>query len=135
MKIEENKKFIRDFLMNVAAGNKIAITDALADDLKWWVLGHGYLDKRLYLEELEQIGAKWSGPMKLTITGITAEGDRVAVEAEVENDFLDGRHYHQFNHFLFRIRDGQIGEYKIYHDTKYAAERFGKDMPEMFLKK
>jgi ketosteroid isomerase-like protein len=135
MGLAANKKVIREFLANVEAGNKQAIADALADDLRWWVLGYGSLDKRLYLEELGQLSDKWAAPMKLTITGITAEGDRVAVEAEIENDFSDGRHYHQYNHFLFRVRDGKICEYKVYFDTKYAAERFGEDMPEVFREK
>jgi len=134
MGLADNKKVACTFLENAASRNVDALLDALADDLHWWVLGHGTLSRALFEEEQRAINDIWAGPMTLKITGITAEGNRVAVEAEIENDFRDGRHYHQHSHFLFVVHDGKIREFKIYHDTKHAAESFGNQLPEGFRK-
>ena len=135
MGIDENKNVARDFLANAAVRNKHALSNILSDDLKWWVLGHGFRNKRQYLEEMDHLNDIWDRPMTHKVTGITAEGDRVAVEVEYETDFRDGRHYHQHNHFLFVVRAGRICEWNMYFDTKYAVENFGEEMPAIFREK
>ena len=56
------------------------------------------------------------------VTGITAGGDRVAVEAESEGHHQNGRTYHNQYHFLFILRDGKIVQMKEYLDTMRAHE-------------
>ena len=130
--IEDNKNVVQEFLANAAARNKQVLSNLLADDVRWWILGQGFCEKRHYLEEMDHLNNIWDEPMTFKVSGITAEGDRVAVEVEYQSDFRDGRHYHQYNHFLFVVRDGKIREWKMYFDTKYAVENFGSEMPEIF---
>jgi ketosteroid isomerase-like protein len=61
--------------------------------------------------------------MRLDIVGTTAEGDRVAMEAEshVLNP-VTRRLYNNFYHYLFRILDGQIVLFKEYQDTLHLLD-------------
>ena len=52
----------------------------------------------------------------------TAEGERLAIEAESEGITVTGKRYEQKYHFLMRVRDGKIVEFKEYMDTEYARE-------------
>ncbi len=60
--------------------------------------------------------------LRFTIEGMTAEGDRVAIEAESHGEHESGRVYHNQYHFLMVIRDGRIQEFKEYLDTEHARE-------------
>ena len=52
--------------------------------------------------------------------GLTAEGDRVAVEAESYAKMKNGKTYQNTYHFLFIVRDGKIQSVKEYLDTIHA---------------
>ncbi len=69
------------------------------------------------------------GPSKLTIKRITAEEDRVAVEAESDAHLVNGKHYHNVYHFLIVVRGGKVHEVRESVDTKSAAETFGDLLP------
>jgi uncharacterized protein len=61
----------------------------------------------------------------MTMKAITAEADRIALEAESDADLVNGKHYHNYYHFLFVIRDGRVTEAREYLDTKNVADSFG----------
>ncbi|MFC3172762.1 nuclear transport factor 2 family protein [Novosphingobium bradum] len=64
------------------------------------------------------------GHMTITVLGITAEGDRVAIEAKsagIANP-VTGRAYGNFYHFLFKVRDGQLVLFKEYQDTLHVYD-------------
>jgi uncharacterized protein len=56
--------------------------------------------------------------IRLTITGVTAEGDRVAVEMNADRVSASGREYHD----PLVIRDGKIRVGKEYLDTAHAQD-------------
>ena len=60
-----------------------------------------------------------------TLYGMTAEDDRVALEAESHGVHKSGKQYNNHYHFLFRIRDGKIAEIKEYADTAHARDVLG----------
>ena len=53
---------------------------------------------------------------------MTAEEDRVSVEAESHGKHVSGQIYHQRYHYLFVIRDGKIEQAKEYFDTMHANQ-------------
>ena len=53
---------------------------------------------------------------------MTAEGDRVAIEATSRGTTFRGDEYRQEYHFLMRARDGKILEWKEYMDTEHARK-------------
>jgi limonene-1,2-epoxide hydrolase len=61
--------------------------------------------------------------LRMDVLGLTAEEDRVAMEAEshVLNP-TNGRLYNNFYHYLFRIKDGQITLFKEYQDTLHLFD-------------
>ncbi len=78
---------------------------------------------------LEEVGPLMEGilgafpeGLKFTIHGITAEGDRVALEVESFGRHVSGKTYNNQYHFLMVIRDGHVHEFKEYLDTMHANE-------------
>jgi ketosteroid isomerase-like protein len=61
--------------------------------------------------------------LRMDVLGLTAEEDRVAMEAEshVLNP-TNGRLYNNFYHYLFRVKDGQITLFKEYQDTLHLFD-------------
>ena len=60
--------------------------------------------------------------LKLTPKGITAEGDRVAVEAESYGQHANGKVYNNQYHFLIEVRNDKIQAVREYLDTMHANE-------------
>ena len=58
----------------------------------------------------------------MTPKGLTAEGDRVAVEAESYGEMATGKIYNNLYHFLLEVRDGKIHAVREYLDTMHAKE-------------
>lgn len=126
MSAEENKKVVLDFLENLSAGNAAAIMNTLADSATWWVAGNfplsGTKTKAQFGELIGGLGENIDGGLRVTPTGVTAEGDRVAVEAESYAKMKNGKTYQNKYHFLFLVRDGKIQQVKEYLDTMHAND-------------
>jgi ketosteroid isomerase-like protein len=97
----------------------------LTDDCCWWVPGQGTVSKAKFLGMADGFRSLTDGPTTLTVKGITAEGDRVAVEAESYAKLKNGKTYNNTYHFLFLFRDGKICLSKEYNDSQHAAETLG----------
>ena len=63
------------------------------------------------------------GILRLDIGAVTAEEDRVCVEASSAAELVEGGTYENAFHFLFVIRDGAVAEFKEYMDTKHVFDR------------
>jgi uncharacterized protein len=126
MSVEENKRIVLGFLENLSAGKGAEAMNALADSATWWVPGNfplsGTKSKAQFAELAGSLGPKIDGPLTVTPTGITAEGDRVAVEAKSHAKMKNGKLYQNTYHFLFVVRNGKIQEAKEYLDTMHANE-------------
>jgi len=127
MGVEENKKIALAYFAERSAGNPDAL-DRLADSATWVIMAKGPMGGTRTKADLTQIirdnTARFEGPIKLTVTGITAEGDRVAIEAEGYAKLKNGKVYQNLYHFLFIIRDGKIQMGKEYCDFHHAYEIF-----------
>jgi len=126
MGVEENKKIVLGLFENMSSGNGAAVMNALADSATWWVAGNfplsGTKTKAQFGELVGQLGSNIDGALKLTPSGVTAEGDRVAVEAESHAKMKNGKTYQNKYHFLFVVRDGKIQQVKEYLDTMHAND-------------
>ncbi|MGJ8686636.1 MAG: nuclear transport factor 2 family protein [Spongiibacteraceae bacterium] len=60
--------------------------------------------------------------LKFIVHGVTAERDRVALEAESEGRHISGAVYRNLYHFLFEFKDGQVLRLKEYMDTELVTE-------------
>jgi uncharacterized protein len=127
MGAEENKKIALAYFAERSAGNPAAL-DRLADSATWMIMAKGPMGGTKTKADLAQIirdnTARFEGPVRLTVTGITAEGDRVAIEAEGYAKLKNGKVYQNLYHFLFIIKDGKIQMGKEYCDFQHAYEIF-----------
>lgn len=60
--------------------------------------------------------------VRTTVTAMTAEGDRVAVEIEAYAETASGKVYRNHIHLLFETRGGRIYAVREYLDTLHAME-------------
>jgi hypothetical protein len=95
----------------------------------WWLAGEpeqfaiaGTKNKAELAEMLATIGKGMPNGVRLTITGVTAQGDRVAVEMNADGVSATGREYRNHYHDLLEVRDGKIHAGREYLDTAHAQE-------------
>ncbi|MDV7140385.1 nuclear transport factor 2 family protein [Maribacter sp. TH_r10] len=126
--LEENKAIVNAVFKAITDGNWSYVTETFADDAKVWVAGDMPISgnhTKDFVRGLEAGNpAMFPNGMSLTPKAMTAEGDRVAVEAETYGEHFSGKTYNNFFHFLLVIRDGKIQEWKEYMDTKHASYTF-----------
>jgi len=127
MSTEENKKIVSDYFAKRSAGDPRAF-DHFADSANWMIMAKGPMGgsrtKAELLKIIEQNTARFEAPVKFTVTGVTGEGERVAVEAQGYAKLKSGKTYENLYHFLFIVRDGKIQTGKEYCDFLYAAAVF-----------
>jgi hypothetical protein len=121
--VEANKAVARRYMQAVVDGDIDTVAALQHPDVKWWILGFGDMDRATFIASVRD-GLIAAESRRAEITGITAEGDRVAVEAWSEMLF-PGKTYRNQYHNLLVIRDGLIVEGREYMDTRAAAAAFG----------
>jgi ketosteroid isomerase-like protein len=118
-----NPDVARAFLRAIEAGD-VPSLDALLDPaFHWWVAAYGERTRAAFLEGVTRTVRSFE-QRQVMVTGITAEGERVAVEAEGRFE-RPGLVYRNSYHYLFIVRDGRIVSGKEYFDTAAAAAAFG----------
>lgn len=120
MSTEQNRKTAIAFVESVAQTG--IDFNVVTDDARWWVPGTGWLSRAQFMDLVEKFAERVGGPVTLSVQGVTAEGDRVAVEAQSHAPLKNGRIYRNTYHFLFIFRDGKICQAKEYNDTLHARE-------------
>jgi ketosteroid isomerase-like protein len=121
MSVANREAAIR-LLTSVTAGEPAF--DLVAPDAVWWVLGW---QETPFPEFVAGLKASFVFPGRLEIRGVTAEGDRVAVEAESFGETIAGLSYNNRYHFLVEFRGGQVIRVKEYCDTAYVNAVFSGD--------
>ena len=132
MSLDANKQLVRDFLGHYVHGRYQAALAMLAPDSRWWLPGHpqefpaaGWVDKATVERRLAGNLKLLPHGVDIVLGAVTAEDDRVAVEAESKATLVNGELYHNRYHFLFVVRDGQITIVKEYLDTLHAMRALG----------
>ncbi len=124
--VENNKKLAMELVAAMNRADTQWFLDNYADDVQVWTMGNTLISGRYGKSEIagfaDGIYDAFPNGISFTILGITAEGDRVAVEAESLGEHASGQTYHNFYHFLFTIRDGKVASLKEYLDTELATD-------------
>jgi hypothetical protein len=110
MSLEANKQLAREFIDALSRADTDWVLAHYADDMEMWTAG-----------SLAFLGAFPNG-LEFTVKTLTAEEDRVAIEAESSGVHISGKPYDNQYHFLMRIRNGKIVQFKEYLDTQLASE-------------
>jgi ketosteroid isomerase-like protein len=125
----ENKALVTRFWEAFSASRFDEAVDMLSDDATWWVAGTTALSGTYSKAEFAKLlgDVTGSAPKGITVTPkqLTAEDDRVSVEAESYAEINNGKTYRNIYHFMIVCRDGKIAAVREYLDTEHVTEVFG----------
>lgn len=95
----------------------------------WWVLGNaekirvsGERDAERIRRLLETVRRGFPQGIRMEIAGVTAEGERVAIEAVSAAPLGNGKSYNNRYHFLIEVRGGCVMKIREYMDTEHAYQ-------------
>ena len=124
-----NRDIALSFLQKCFEGSMDAALAMMAEDATWWVLGNpekvklsGTRDMPRIRRYLKNVRLGFPDGLRVEFTGVTAEGDRVALEAVSSARMGDGRPYENHYHFLVQVRDGRVVQVREYLDTQSVYE-------------
>jgi uncharacterized protein len=86
-----------------------------ADDLTAWSPLMGTISLEEYLPKLKAVSEVWARPLDVTIDTVTAQDNRVVLQARSNGQLLDGREY--ANTYLFLVEFDE--ENRIRHVREY----------------
>lgn len=120
----QNRELALELIDAISRGDASRILDLYSDDVIVWTAGslpfsgeHGRDELR---ELMGSVLSLFPDGLNIQVTGVTAEGERVAIEAASDARLADGRPYTNRYHFLVIVRNGKVVELKEYMDTMYA---------------
>lgn len=121
---ETNKALAREFLDVLSNADIKRAGELCAEDVEFWVAGSlpfsGSRNKADALKGMAEVLPIFPDGLAFRIKALTAEGERVAIEASGEAKTARGDLYQQEYHFLLRARDGKVLEWREYFDTERA---------------
>ncbi len=124
--IETNKKLTLDLFEAIERGDADYIAGAYAEDGRLHTMGKTLISGVYEPEQIQQFAGavleSFPQGISYTIHHMTAEEDRVAVEATGEGMHVSGKPYVNQYHFLFTWRDGKLLELKEYLDTEEVTD-------------
>ena len=122
---QDNKVVVRTLLQAMERGDVAALDSLLDESFVWTNPQHpdhsplsGERDKTHFLKLFENFAEQTAGGYRMEIKGLTAEGDRVAVEAESFAETPAGLYNNRY-HFLFVLHEGRLVAGKEYADSAY----------------
>ncbi|KAF8810301.1 NTF2-like protein [Phlegmacium glaucopus] len=129
MSEEENRRIALQWIEYLTDSRYDELFALGAPDATWWISGRKemspYTGTYPYAEREQQMGEifKEKKSSKITIRGITTEGDTVVVEASPRIEVQDGRVYENDVVLKFVIKDGKIQSLREYLDL-FAVLKF-----------
>ncbi|HEU4387081.1 MAG TPA: nuclear transport factor 2 family protein [Blastocatellia bacterium] len=127
MSTENNKRVVSEFLDRFTASDIPGALHTMTEDATWWIAGKpeqlsaaGLYSKQKIARLFHNMVGQLKGGLKMTVKGMIAEGDKVAVEVESYGELENGRIYNQQYHMLITIRDGKISAVREYLDTQHV---------------
>ena len=122
----DNKAAALRFFDAINRGDAAAVVASYAEDGHLETMGNtlisGVYGKAQIQAAAGQIFQAFPKGLRFQIHHVTAEGDRVAIEAESFGEHASGRLYNNRYHFLMFLRDGRIVRFKEYMDTEHATD-------------
>lgn len=123
---QRNKVLVQQFFDALNRGDSTAIVAAYAEDGRCVTMGRTLISGTFSRAQIAQAAGSifqvFPQGIRFTIKAMTAEGERVAVEAESIGLHVSGREYSNQYHFLFVFRDGKLLEFKEYMDTERVTD-------------
>jgi len=122
-----NKEIASEFFKRFSANDIPGALATMTDDATWWIAGKPGTNTVVGIQTKEQIASlfhrmvgRTKNGLRMTVKGLMAEGNKVAVEAESYAELTNGRIYNQEYHTLMEFRDGRICAVREYLDTQHV---------------
>ncbi|WP_068072423.1 nuclear transport factor 2 family protein [Novosphingobium lentum] len=139
MAIEQNKDVVRRYFDAVNSTQPDRVMALLADDFHFkamlrepdWLGGE--MGREKFSSAMVAMSDLMTSPIQMQIVSMTAEDDRVAVEATSYGPMKAGPAYANSYHFVFRVRDEKIFEVLEYSCSYHAAQIFGRFFAEQIF--
>lgn len=123
---ERNKQAAEDFFAALNRGDAAAIVGAYSEDGYCHTMGNTLISGKFTRAQIAgaagAIFQAFPKGIRFAIKTLTAEGDRVAVEAESEGMHASGKLYSNQYHFLLRFSDGKLLLFREYMDTERVTD-------------
>jgi uncharacterized protein len=117
------------FLAAVAAGD---LPDALLTaDMTGWITTQGTLGKAAYQGLVRLMARMTDGPLAFTMDAVTAQNDRIVIEAHSHGRLVNGQDYAQTYVFVLRVRGGLIASVAEHYNALVAQEKLLPLMKEL----
>lgn len=127
--VTQNKALVLNFLEAFSESRFDDALELMDDEGSWWVAGttdiSGTYTKEEFRELVNGVAGGTKTGIRLTSTGMTAEGNRVAVEAVSDGETQDGKRYLNQYHFVFEFKDGKFVAVREYMDPMHVRDVFG----------
>lgn len=121
MSLETNKQIAARFIESIGEG--AVDENPFTEDFAAWTSSSGNVPGPEYRRRAKLVKhCTKQGRLPIKVIGLTAEGDRVAVQATSDAELTDGKHYHNDYHFLVLLREGKVSFVYEYMNTKVALE-------------
>ena len=121
-----NKAIVRNFFAAMNKGDTDYIVNAYADDGQLQTMGNTLISGTFSKDQIQAsaggIFEVFPRGLRFDILAMTAEGDRVAVEATSEGEHVSGQTYSNEYHFLFEFSNGKLKTLKEYMDTERVTD-------------
>ena len=127
--VTTNQAAVRKFLEAFSESRLDDALELMDDERNEWVAGSTEIAGTCTQEEFRELARGVVGGTKVGIrlspTGITAEGDRVKVKSVSDVETLEGRRYLNHYHFFFEFKNGKFIAIHQYIDPMHVQEVFG----------
>lgn len=120
-KLEANREIARRFVAGLSAGR--LPDDLLAEDFTAWTTSSGASPGARYKGGIPLLASVFEAPPRYTVDAMTAEGERVAVEAHAEGVLKSGEPYANTYVFVLRIHEGRIVSLAEHFDPRPVLEK------------
>ncbi len=122
MSRSSTRDLIADAFARWEAGEFSAVTDLMADDLQWHIIGSTpisgtFASRAEFQAVVARLLERLDGPLQVSVRRMTADGDRVAVEFDSVAPVKAGGEYAQSYCWVLQVADGRIRSGTAYLDT------------------
>jgi uncharacterized protein len=109
------------YLAAVTAGD---LPDSLlTDDMSAWLTTQGPISKAAYQGAIRLFARMALSPIQFTVDAMTAQDDRVVIEAHSQATLINGEAYGNTYVFSIRVRDGRIAWIAEHFNALIAQEK------------
>ncbi len=127
--IEQNKVLEGKVIEAISNDNWEFVDSVFSKDAVVWVAGSmpgisGTHDSSFVVQAGKNTRNFFPDGLSLTAKAMTAEGDRVAIEAESLGKHNNGKTYNNHFHILMEFKDDKVITWKEYMDTMHANDVF-----------